>query len=78
MLVVTRKNGDSLIIELEGQNETIEIKVLENGNQVKLGVLAPQGCKVWRNEIYQTVIENRQAAISAPVNLKDVVAGLPK
>lgn len=73
MLIITRKPGDSLVIELEGGSETIEIKVLESGNQIRLGVSAPMGCKVWRDEIYQTVLENRQAAVSKAADLRTVL-----
>lgn len=69
MLVVSRKAEDSLIIELEGIPETIEIKILEVGSQVRLGITAPEGCKVWRNEIYSTVQANRQAVASPSCDL---------
>ncbi|WP_458863325.1 carbon storage regulator [Acidaminobacterium chupaoyuni] len=78
MLVVTRKAGSSVIIELGDGQEPIEISVLENGSQVKLGIVAPQQCKVWRDEIYQTVIENRQAATSGAIDIKSMLASLPK
>lgn len=61
MLVITRKINESLVIEQEN-GEMIEIKVIEIGNQVRLGITAPQGCKIWRQELYQTVKENRNAA----------------
>lgn len=76
MLVITRKANDSIIIELEDGRGNIEIKVLEVGNQIRLGIDAPVGYKVWRNEIYENVLANRMAASSAPVNVLDVVSKL--
>ena len=78
MLIITRKPGDSLILEVEGQPDIIEIKLLENGSQMKLGVSAPAGCKVWRSEIYQTILENRQAAASPQADLQQMISRLPK
>ena len=64
MLILTRKVGEAFYIEVEGR-EPIEVRLLEQGKQCKLGVSAPAEWKVWRSEIYQTVVENRQAAQSA-------------
>lgn len=79
MLIITRKPGESFVIEIEGADgapELIEIKLLEGGSQVRLGVSAPQGCKVWRNEIYQTVLQNRQAAFGKPADLHRLLTSL--
>ncbi len=59
MLVIARKERESLIIEAQG--EVIEITVMEHNNQVRLGIDAPQGCKIWRKELYETIVQNRQA-----------------
>jgi len=76
MLIITRKADESIIIELEDGKGNIEIKVLEVGNQIRLGIETPAGYKVWRNEIYQNVLANRQAASSVPANLLDAVTKL--
>ncbi len=63
MLILTRKLDDSLIIEIEGEEEPMEIKVTELTNgQVRLGITAPKSCRIWRQELYQTVVSNRQSA----------------
>ena len=63
MLILSRKPNESLIIEMEGSAEPIEIIVAELGaNQVRLGLQAPDGCKIWRKELYQAIQYNRQAA----------------
>ena len=66
MLILTRKPDESLIIEIEGLDEPIEVIVAEiSSTQAKLGIQAPQGCKIWRKELYQTVQYNQQAAASS-------------
>ena len=79
MLIITRRPGESFVIEVQGANgesELIEIKLLEGGSQARLGVSAPQGCKVWRTEIYQTVLENRQAVSGKPADLRRLLTSL--
>lgn len=61
MLVISRKSDEALIIEPE-QGEPIEIKLLSIDNQVRIGISAPKGCKIWRKELYTTVEANRIAA----------------
>lgn len=79
MLIITRRPGEAFVIEVEGADgapELIEIKLLEGGSQTRLGVSAPPGCKVWRNEIYQTVLENRQAASGKSADLRSLLTSL--
>ncbi len=79
MLLLTRKEGESLIIEVEGLQEPIEIKVVDINNQVRVGVTAPKACKIWREELYQTIQANKQAAAPAELpkaNLKSMVKKL--
>ena len=48
MLALTRKKGESLVL-----NNDIEVTVLEiRGDQVKLGVKAPRQVPVYRKEVY--------------------------
>ena len=48
MLALTRKKGESLVI-----NNNIEITVLEiRGDQIKLGIMAPKEVPVYRKEVY--------------------------
>ena len=75
MLVISRKQGDSVIIEPENGGEPIEIKIISIGNQVKIGIDAPHGCKIWRDELYKTIEINRSAAeISSAEALRSLVA----
>ena len=48
MLALTRKKGESLVI-----NNDIEITILEiRGDQIKLGVSAPKEVPIYRKEVY--------------------------
>jgi carbon storage regulator len=82
MLLLTRKEGESLIIEVEGLKEPIELKIVDINNQVRVGVTAPKECKIWREELYQTIQANKQAATVATslpkANLKSMVEKLNK
>ena len=62
MLVISRKQEESIIIEPENGGDPIEIKIISIDNQVKVGISAPRGCKIWRNELYRTIELNRSAA----------------
>lgn len=74
MLIVTRKEKDSIIIETESGK--IEITVVELGRQVRIGVSAPDDCKIWRGELYETIEENKQATAGLPA--KDLLDSLKK
>lgn len=53
MLVITRRPGESLIIELP-TGEQIEITVLTNtSNQVRIGTDAPADMKIFREELLE-------------------------
>lgn len=69
MLALTRKKGNSIII-----GNDIEITVLGiQGEQVKLGIVAPKNISVHRKEIFlQIQQENAEAAQNSNVNLKDL------
>ena len=58
MLALTRKKGESLVI-----NNNIEITVLEiRGDQIKLGIQAPKDVPIYRKEVYlQIQNENEEA-----------------
>jgi len=78
MLVISRKEDESIIIESE-QGEPIEIKVISVDNQVRIGISAPNGYKIWRNELFKTVELNRSAAeLSSVSNLRNFVANSDK
>jgi carbon storage regulator len=59
MLVLTRKNGESIKI-----GDNIEITIISSKNdQVKIGINAPKNVEVFRKELYdQITTENQQAS----------------
>lgn len=70
MLVLTRKNDESIIID-----DKIKVKVVGiEGNQVKLGIEAPREIKIHRKEVYEQIeAENKEAAKTEVKSLKDIV-----
>uniref|UniRef100_A0A831XN47 Translational regulator CsrA n=1 Tax=Geobacter metallireducens TaxID=28232 RepID=A0A831XN47_GEOME len=70
MLVLTRKMGEVVTI-----GDQIRIKVVEmKGNQVRLGIEAPNDMRIYREEIYVKVQRENQAAASW--NLADLEAAV--
>ena len=61
MLALTRKKGESIIV-----NNDIEISILElRGDQVKIGISAPKEVPVYRKEVYLQIQKENEAALSA-------------
>ncbi len=75
MLVLTRKSGEGIVI-----GDQIHVVVIEvNGNQVRLGIEAPAGIRIYREEVLAKImLENKKAAGMDPKRLKDLLAkGVP-
>ena len=61
MLALTRKKGESLVV-----NNNIEITVLEiRGDQIKIGSSAPKNVPVYRNEVYLQLQKEKDASLKA-------------
>ncbi|GHV42214.1 carbon storage regulator [Clostridia bacterium] len=75
MLALTRKKGESIII-----SDNVEVVILSiQGEQVKLGVLAPKTVSVHRKEIYEQIqSENKEAAQNTEVDVKGITALMKK
>ena len=59
MLVLSRKKGESIMI-----GDHIEVKVIAvDGDQVKLGIVAPKSVKVHRSEIFEAIQEQNKEAL---------------
>jgi carbon storage regulator len=59
MLALTRKKGESLVI-----NNNIEITVLEiRGDQIKIGITAPKDVPVYREEVYRQIQNENKASL---------------
>ena len=62
MLVLTRKENESIMIGNE-----IEVKVLDiKDNQIKLGIVAPKAVAVHRREVYEAIQAENAEAASTP------------
>jgi len=62
MLTLTRKIGQKIRI-----GDDIEIVVREiRGRQVRLGISAPQGLSVYREELYQQILKEKAEAAADP------------
>lgn len=56
MLILTRRVGETIIID-----DDIEVTVLSvKGNQVRLGIKAPEDIAVHREEIYERLMNDNQ------------------
>ena len=61
MLALTRKKGESLVI-----NNNIEISIHEvRGDQIKIGITAPKDVPIYRKEVYKQIQEENRASVSA-------------
>ena len=59
MLALTRKKGESLVI-----NNNIEVTILEiRGDQIKLGISAPRDLSIYLKEVYLQIQEENKAAL---------------
>lgn len=60
MLALTRRKGESLVI-----NNNVEITVLEiRGDQVKISISAPKEVPIYRKEVYLQIENENKAAIT--------------
>ena len=61
MLALTRKKGESLVI-----NNNIEITVMDvRGDQVKLGVTAAKEIPIYRKEVYEQIQKENKEVFMA-------------
>lgn len=65
MLALSRKKGESIVI-----NNDVEITVLEiKGEQVKIGISAPKSVPVYRKEVYDQIQEeNKEVSKGAGIS----------
>ena len=60
MLALTRKKGESIVI-----NNNIEISVMEiRGDQIKIGISAPKDVPIYRKEVYLQIQEETKEAMN--------------
>ncbi len=65
MLVLSRKKDESIMI-----GDQIELKILSvDGDQVKIGIVAPKSVKVYRSEVYESIQQQNKEALNVPKSL---------
>ncbi|MFJ7950804.1 carbon storage regulator CsrA [Lysinibacillus sp. NPDC096418] len=65
MLVLSRKKNESIMI-----GDHIEVKILSvDGDQVKLGIVAPKLVTVHRSEVFEAIQEQNKEALNVTSNL---------
>ncbi|ATP39071.1 carbon storage regulator [Solibacillus sp. R5-41] len=63
MLVLSRKKGETIMI-----GDQIEVKILSiDGDQVKLGIVAPKSVKVHRSEIFDAIQAQNKEALGGTI-----------
>ncbi len=63
MLILTRKLGESIIID-----ENIQISALEiNKNNIKLGIIAPNKVTIYREEVFLKIREANKLSSSSGI-----------
>ena len=73
MLVLSRKESESIVL---GEDIVITVLGIER-DQVKIGIKAPQEIRIWREEIYLAILEQKKIASqlekeSGEVNVSDL------
>lgn len=64
MLVLSRKKDESIMI-----GDHIEIKILAvEGEQIKLGIVAPKTVKVHRSEVFEAIQAQNKEALTTSSN----------
>lgn len=72
MLVLSRKNGQKIII-----NDDIEITILESKfDNCKIAIQAPKNVKIFREEVYKQIQLSNQMSNSASVEAIDSLTSL--
>lgn len=70
MLVLSRKKDESIMI-----GDQIELKILEiEGDQVKLGIVAPKSVKVYRTEVYESIQQQNKEALNISKSLLNQIS----
>lgn len=69
MLVLTRKNQEVIQI-----GNDIEVKVLAiEGEQVKIGIIAPKHIEIHRKEIFVAIQKQNSEAADVPLNVMHLI-----
>ncbi|MBW1776918.1 MAG: carbon storage regulator CsrA [Deltaproteobacteria bacterium] len=72
MLVLTRKTGEGIVI-----GEDITLKILEaQDGRVQIGIEAPKERKIYRQEVYERICRENQAASRWDASKRQMLAAV--
>lgn len=72
MLVLSRKLGEGIVI-----GDDIVLKIVEiKGGTIRIGIDAPLDKKIYRQEVYQRIIEENQEASQWSIDDLDAISSL--
>ncbi|MEK4262979.1 MULTISPECIES: carbon storage regulator CsrA [Paenibacillus] len=74
MLVLTRKKGESIII----QNDIIVTVLSIEGDVMKIGISAPRNVDIYRKEIFDAIEQNNQSAVMDPEAIEKAMLEMDK
>ncbi|MGE7769391.1 carbon storage regulator CsrA [Viridibacillus arvi] len=70
MLVLSRKTDESIMI-----GDNVEIKILSvDGEQVKIGIVAPKTVKIHRSEVFAAIQEQNKEALNVSKSLIEQIS----
>ena len=68
MLILTRKKGESIIL-----NGYIEVKIMEiEDGKVSIGIEAPRDVDIFRKELYDSIQEENVKAAKQEIDINEV------
>jgi carbon storage regulator len=74
MLILTRKTGEAIRI-----GDSITLRIIElRGNQVRIGIEAPRNISVHREEVYDLIQQQNQAAACSSPRTPDELTSIWK
>ena len=72
MLILTRRLGESITIGDDIKITFVDIR----GNKVRVGIEAPKGVSVYREELYQVICEQNLQAARSSIIEKEGLSGI--
>lgn len=70
MLVLSRKTDESIMI-----GDNVEVKILSvEGEQVKIGIVAPKSVKIHRSEVFAAIQEQNKEAFNVSKSLIEQIS----
>ncbi|MDF2065824.1 carbon storage regulator CsrA [Bacillus sp. Cr_A10] len=70
MLVLSRKKDESIMI-----GDQIELKILSiDGDQVKVGIVAPKKIKVYRSEVYESIQNQNKESLKVTKSILEQIS----